>query len=140
MVGKGSLNHNSREFYASNVDPNRSHLNIEFCREDIRNVYHKEHNMTYNDLGRWANMRFEFIKQHRPQLYQSLLKENKLHSYLVEFDRQVQDTLILTEEQMRQTEGITEELKRQDQLEWVCRMNNIRSRAEEIVTAEFVCK
>ena len=60
--------------------------------------------MTYNDLGRWANMRFEFIKQHRPQLYQSLLKENKLHSYLVEFDRQVQDTLILTEEQMRQAE------------------------------------
>lgn len=99
---------------------------------------HKEHNMTYNDLGRWANMRFEFIKQHRPQLYQSLLKENKLHSYLVEFDRQVQDTLILTEEQMRQAEGITEELKRQDQLEWVCRMNNIRSRAEEIVTAELV--
>lgn len=41
MVGKGSLNHNSREFYASNVDPNRSHLNIEFCREDIRNVYHE---------------------------------------------------------------------------------------------------
>jgi broad specificity phosphatase PhoE len=98
----------------------------------------KEHNMTYNDLGRWANMRFEFIKQHRPQLYQSLLKENKLHSYLVEFDRQMQDTLILTEEQMRQAEGITDELKRQDQLEWVCRMNNIRSRAEEIVMAELV--
>ena len=94
--------------------------------------------MTYNDLGRWANMRFEFIKQHRPQLYQSLLKENKLHSYLVEFDRQMQDTLILTEEQMRQAEGITDELKRQDQLEWVCRMNNIRIRAEEIVMAELV--
>lgn len=41
MVGKGSLNHNSREFYASNVDPSRSHLNIEFCREDIRDVYHE---------------------------------------------------------------------------------------------------
>ena len=41
MVGKGSLNHNSREFYASNVDPNRSHLNIEFCHEDIRTVYHE---------------------------------------------------------------------------------------------------
>ncbi len=41
MVGKGSLNDNSREFYASNVDPNRSHLNIEFCREDIRDVYHE---------------------------------------------------------------------------------------------------
>ena len=52
----------------------------------------------------------------------------------------MRDTLILTEEEMRQTEGITEELKRQDQLEWVCRMNNIRSRAEEIVTAEFVCE
>ena len=84
--------------------------------------------MTYNDLGRWANMRFEFIKQHRPQLYQSLLKENKLHSYLVEFDRQVQDTLILTEEQMRQTEGIPDELKRQDQLEWVSLSTISRSR------------
>lgn len=94
--------------------------------------------MTYTDLGRWANMRLAFIKQYRPQLYQSPLKENRLHSYLAEFDRQVQDTLILTEEQMRQTEGIAEELKRQNQLEWVCRMNNIRSRAEEIVTAEFV--
>ena len=41
MVGKGSLNHNSREFYASNVDPSRSYLNIEFCREDIRDVYHE---------------------------------------------------------------------------------------------------
>ena len=98
----------------------------------------KECNMTYNDLGRWANMRLAFIKQYRPQLYQSLLKENRLHSYLVEFDRQVRDTLILTEEQMRQAEGITEELKRKDQLEWVCRMNNIRNRAEEIVTVELV--
>ena len=41
MVGKGFLNHNSREFYAFNVDPSRSHLNIEFCREDIRDVYHE---------------------------------------------------------------------------------------------------
>ena len=94
--------------------------------------------MTYNDLGRWANMRLTFIKQHRLQLYQSLLKENKLNSYLAEFERQVRDTLILTEEQLRQAEGITEELKRKDQLEWVCRMNNIRSRAEEIVMAELV--
>ena len=96
--------------------------------------------MTYNNLGRWANMRLAFIKQYRPQLYQSLLKENRLHSYLAEFERQVRDTLILTEEQMRQTEIITEELKQQNQLEWVCRMNNIRNRAEEIVTAEFVCE
>ena len=98
----------------------------------------KEYNITHNDLGRWANIRLAFIKQHRSQLYQGLLKENKLHSYLVEFDRQVRDTMIQTEEQMRQSEGITEELKRQDQLEWVCRMNNIRSRAEEIVMAELV--
>ena len=91
--------------------------------------------MTYNDLGRWANMRLTFIKQHRPQLYQSLLKENKLNSYLAEFERQVRDTLILTEEQLRQAGGITEELKRKDQLEWVRRMNNISIRAEEIVMA-----
>ena len=94
--------------------------------------------MTYNDLGCWANMRLAFIKQHRLQLYQSLLKENRLHSYLVEFDSIVRVTLILTEEEMRQAEGITDELKRQDQLEWVCRMNYMRSRAEEIVTNELV--
>ena len=94
--------------------------------------------MTYNDLGCWANMRLAFIKQYRQQPYQSQLKENKLNSYLAEFDRQVRDTMIQTEEQMRQSEGITEELKRQDQLEWVYRMNNIRSRAEEIVTAELI--
>ena len=41
MVGKGSLKHNSREFYAPNVDPSRSHLNMEFCKEDIRTVYHE---------------------------------------------------------------------------------------------------
>ena len=96
--------------------------------------------MTHNDLGRWANVRLAFIKQHRSQLYQGLLKENKLHSYLAEFDRQVCDTLILTEEQMRQTEEITKELKWQDQLEWVCRMNNIRNRVEEAVTTELVYK
>ena len=98
----------------------------------------KEYNMTYNNLGCWANMRLAFIKQYRQQLYQNLLKENRLYSYLAEFDRRVRDTLILTEEQMRQIEGITEELKRQDQLEWVRRMNNISSRAEEIVMAELV--
>lgn len=96
--------------------------------------------MTHNDLGRWANIRLAFIKQHRSQLYQGLLKENKLHSYLAEFDRQVCDTLILTEEQMRQTEEIIKKMKRQDQLEWGCRMNNIRNRAEEAVTTELVYK
>lgn len=64
--------------------------------------------------------------------------KKRLNNYLEEFDRQVRGTLILTEEQMRQAEGITEELKRKDQLEWVRRMNNISSRAEEIVMAELV--
>ena len=64
--------------------------------------------------------------------------KKRLNNYLEEFDRQVRGTLILTEEQLRQAEGITEELKRKDQLEWVRRMNNISSRAEEIVMAELV--
>ena len=98
------------------------------------------YNMTHNDLGRWANIRLAFIKQHRSQLYQGLLKENRMHGYLKEFDRKVRDTLILTAEEMRQTEEITKELKRQDQLEGVCRMNNIRNRAEEAVSTELVYK
>ena len=98
----------------------------------------KERNMTYNDLGCWANMRLAFIKHHHPQLYQSLLKENKLYSYLAEFDRQVRDTLILTEEQMRQTEGITEELKARDPMRWVGLMNTLKAQAEEIILAELI--
>lgn len=43
--------------------------------------------MTYNNLGCWANMRLAFIKQYRQQLYQNLMKENRLYSYLAEFDR-----------------------------------------------------
>ena len=41
MVGKGSVNHNSRKFHAKNTDPERSHLNVEYCNEDIRDVYHE---------------------------------------------------------------------------------------------------
>lgn len=55
MVGKGSVNHNSRKFHAKNTDPERSHLNVEYCNEDIRDVYHElfeEARIRYNTKQR----------------------------------------------------------------------------------------
>lgn len=94
--------------------------------------------MNRTNLGRWANMRLAFIKENRPQLYESLQNENRLMDYLLEFETQAQRTLTATEEQMRKAEKTTEELKRENPLEWVRRMNNVRSRAEEITITELV--
>lgn len=94
--------------------------------------------MNRTNLGRWANMRLAFIKENRPQLYESLQNENRLMDYLLEFETQAQRTLTATEEQMRKAEKTTEELKRENPLEWVRRMNNVRSCAEEITITELV--
>lgn len=93
-------------------------------------------NRTY--LSRWANMRLAHIKENRPQLYESLQNENRLMDYLMKFEMQAQSMLMVIQEQMREADGITGELKRANPLEWVCRMNNVRNRAEEIIIIELV--
>lgn len=94
--------------------------------------------MNLTNLGRWANMRLAFIKENRPQRYESLQKENRLMDYLLEFETQAQRVLTAAEEQMRKDDEITEELKQANPLKWVRRMNNVRSRAEEIIIPELV--
>lgn len=94
--------------------------------------------MNLTNLGRWANMRLVYIKENRLQLYESLQKENHLIDYLMKFETQAQRALTAAEEQMRKDEEITEELKRANPLEWVRRMNNVRSCAEEIIITELV--
>ena len=89
-------------------------------------------------IGRYGRLHREYLKQEHPARYSSLILTGKLWTYLADLNEQAEERLDLIIEQMKAAEGVTEELKAQNQLEWVGRMNNIRSRAEEIINSEMI--
>ena len=89
-------------------------------------------------IGIWGQRHLRYLKQHRKVLYTNLLTSGKLNSYLADIDEQAEDMFLRLVEQMAKREGVTEQLKAENQMEWVCRMNNIRSRAMEIVNDELI--
>ena len=89
-------------------------------------------------LGVWGQRHLRYIKQHRKVLYLNLLTSGKLNGYLVDIDKQAEDMLFRLVKQMAEREGVTEQLKADNQMEWVARMNNIRSRATEIVNHDII--
>ena len=89
-------------------------------------------------IGRYGRLHREYLKQEHPARYSSLILTGKLWTYLADLNEQAEERLDLIIEQMKAAEGVTEELKVQNQLEWVGRMNNIRSRAEEIINSEMI--
>ena len=89
-------------------------------------------------IGKYGQMRKHYLKEHRPVLYTNLLVTGKLDRHLAEIDKACEDRMELLTQQMAKQEGVTEELKAIDQMEWVRRMNNIRNRVEEIVLSELV--
>ncbi len=89
-------------------------------------------------IGVWGRRHLRYLKQHRKVLYTSLLTSGKLNSYLGDIDEQAEAMFLRLVKQMAECEGVTEQLKEENQMEWVGRMNNIRSRAAEIVNAELI--
>ena len=89
-------------------------------------------------IGVWGQQHLRYLKQHRKVLYTTLLTSGKLDSYLADIDKQAEDMFLRLVEQMAKREGVTEQLKAENQIEWVGRMNNICSRAAEIVNAELI--
>lgn len=89
-------------------------------------------------IGRWGRMHREYIKEHRPVLYNQLCLSGELWTYLADLNEQTQVRLEFIIEQMKAVEGVTEELKAINQMVWIGMMNNIRSRAEEIVKSELI--
>ena len=89
-------------------------------------------------LGKYGRMRLNYLKEHRPGLFSSLLLSGKLMEHLQEIDETCNARLELLIPQMQATEGITEELKATDQLEWVRRMNDIRHQVEETLLDELI--
>ena len=88
--------------------------------------------------GRWGRLHKTYLKEQHPIRYNQLLLSGVLGSYLAKLDKQAEEQLALTVQQMQEAEGVTEALKAADQLEWVRRMNSIRNRAEEIIKSELI--
>ncbi|NBK00141.1 TnpV protein [bacterium 1xD8-48] len=89
-------------------------------------------------IGRYGRLHRDYLKQEHPARFSSLILTGKLWTYLADLNEQAEERLDLIIEQMKAAEGVTEELKTQNQLEWVGRMNNIRNRAGEIINSELI--
>ena len=88
--------------------------------------------------GRWGRLHKKYLEEHHPVRYNQLVLSGELGGYLDTLDEQADEQFALIIRQMQEAEGVTEALKAADQLEWVRRMNSIRSRAEEIIKSELI--
>lgn len=89
-------------------------------------------------IGKFGRLHMEFLKEKYPARYSELILSCKLWSYLADVNEQAQERLDTIIAQMKVAEGVTEELKAHDQIEWVRRCNSICNRAKEIVLSEIV--
>ena len=95
----------------------------------------REEEPTY---GKYGMLRKQFLKEHRSARYQYMLLTGKLNEHLNQIDQEVREQVETLMEQMTEKQGVTEELKAQDQMEWVRLMNNIKASAEEMVLKEIL--
>ena len=89
-------------------------------------------------IGIWGLRHLQYIKQECKALYTELLTSGRLNAYLADINEQAEEEMLLLTKQIAECEGVTEQLKAQDQMLWVQRMNNIRDRAIEIVNHELI--
>ena len=90
------------------------------------------------EIGVWGQRHLRYIKQCHKVRYTNLLTSGKLNSYLADIGKQAEDMFFRLVKQMAEREGVTEKLKADNQMVWVGRMNNIRSRATEIVNHDII--
>ena len=89
-------------------------------------------------IGLWGQRHLRYLKEYRRATYITLFTSGRLNNYLADIDRQAQERMERLTEQMKQAQGITEQLKAENALEWTQRMNNIRACAKEIVEKEII--
>ena len=92
----------------------------------------------HRPIGKWGRLHREYLKTEHPVLFNSLALSGRLWTYLADLNEQAQERILLITEQMKASEGVTEDLKTSDPLAWVGAMNSIRNRAEEIVLHELI--
>ena len=89
-------------------------------------------------IGIWGQRHLRYLKEHRRVRYANLLTSGKLNSYLVDINRQAEELFLRLVKQMAEREGVTEQLKAANPMEWVRKMNSIRNRAVEITNSELI--
>ena len=89
-------------------------------------------------IGLWGQRHLRYLKEYRRNTYTTLLTSGRLHTYLADVDKQAQERMERLIEQMKWAQGVTEQLKEENALEWVQRMNNIWACAREIVEKEII--
>ena len=109
-------------------------------------TYHREGDYLLADLlpppspniGVWGQRRKQYLQQNHDGIYTGMLLSGKLNAHLEEIDRSANEMFNMLIKQCAQREGVTEQLKAQDQIEWARRMNSIRERVEEAIYAELI--
>ena len=126
------------EQLAKFITDERTGLEYELCGDYY--VIAGEDEPEHEPIGVWGMRHLEYIKNHRKGFYTALILDCKVNRYLADINKQAEqmfDTLI---KQFKQAEGVTEQLKSDNQMEWVTQMNNIRQRVTEIVNHDIIYK
>ena len=89
-------------------------------------------------LGKWGMMHKTYLEKHKKVFFNTLLMQGNLYQHCAEIEKQAKDMFHMLVEHMKVAEGVTEQLKEENQMEWVCRMQNIEAREREIVTTELM--
>ena len=114
--------------------------------EQVGGTYHQEGDYLIPNLvlpeaapvGIWGQKRRRYLREHRNPIYTALFLSGKLDTHLAEIDQQAEEMFSQLVKQMAQQEGITEQLKAENQMEWVKQMNNIRNRVEEVIYSTLI--
>ena len=91
-------------------------------------------------IGNWGERRRQFLRTHQKPIYDAMLMSGTLNAHLEEIDQTAEELMDRLMTEMAEKEGITEALKSARQMEWVQQMNSIRSRAEEVIINDLICK
>ncbi len=90
-------------------------------------------------IGIWGQRHKRYLQEYKRATYTTLLTSGKLNSYLVDIDERAEEMFSRLVKQMAGREGVTEQLKSENQMDWIVRMNSIRNRATEIVNNDIIC-
>ncbi len=124
------------EQLAKFITDERTGLKYELCGDYY--IIAGEDELEREPIGVWGQRHLKHIQKYCKPLYNKMLNDRTLYDYLLQLDRDAEDTFNRLVEQMAEREDVTEKLKVDNQIEWVVRMNNIRSRATEIVNNDII--
>ena len=113
-------------------------MNIEYIRNGDYYIPNLTIQKEERSIGKWGRMHRKFLQEHHPIRFTQLVLSDTFFTYLADLNEQTQQRLDILITQMQAVEGVTEELKARDPMDWVQRMNNVRARAEEIVREELI--